>query len=110
LHRDVMAMSTGFAQQVLGITAADQSIGTPPLACTFGLGGLLCFPLSVGAAAVLLERASPESLLDAIAATGATISFTAPTFYRQMALLMRQQPGRFQTGSLRACVSAGEAL
>jgi 2-aminobenzoate-CoA ligase len=109
-HRDVMAMCTGFAQQVLGINAADQCIGTPPLAFTFGLGGLLCFPLSVGAAAVLLERASPESLLDAIAATGATISFTAPTFYRQMALLMRQQPGRFQTGSLRACVSAGEAL
>jgi 2-aminobenzoate-CoA ligase len=109
-HRDVMAMCTGFAQQVLGINAADRCIGTPPLAFTFGLGGLLCFPLSVGATAVLLERATPESLLDAIAATGATISFTAPTFYRQMALLMRQQPGRFHTGSLRACVSAGEAL
>lgn len=109
-HRDVMAMCTGFAQQVLGITAADRCIGTPPLAFTFGLGGLLCFPLSVGATTVLLERAAPESLLDAIAATGATISFTAPTFYRQMALLITQQPGRFYTGSLRACVSAGEAL
>jgi 2-aminobenzoate-CoA ligase len=109
-HRDVMAMCTGFAQQVLGIDADDRCIGTPPLAFTFGLGGLLCFPLSVRASTVLLERATPESLLDAISATGATISFTAPTFYRQMALLITQQPSRFQTGSLRACVSAGEAL
>jgi 2-aminobenzoate-CoA ligase len=109
-HRDVMAMCTGFALQVLGIRADDRCIGTPPLAFTFGLGGLLCFPLSVRASAVLLERATPESLLDTISATGATISFTAPTFYRQMALLIREHPGRFYTGSLRACVSAGEAL
>ncbi len=88
-HRDVMAMCTGFAQQVLGITADDRCIGTPPLAFTFGLGGLLCFPMSAGASAVLLEKATPESLLDAIAATGATITFTAPTFYRQMALADR---------------------
>jgi 2-aminobenzoate-CoA ligase len=59
---------------------------------------------------VLLERATPESLLDAIAQTRATISFTAPTFYRQMALLIAQRPGGFDTTSLRACVSAGEAL
>lgn len=109
-HRDVMAMCTGFARQVLGIGEADRCIGTPPLAFTFGLGGLLCFPMSVGASTVLLERATPESLLDTISATGATISFTAPTFYRQMALLIQQQPGRFYTGSLRASVSAGEAL
>ena len=109
-HRDVIAMCTGFAQQVLGITSEDRCIGTPPLAFTFGLGGLLCFPLAVHGSAVLLERATPESLLDAIAATGATISFTAPTFYRQMALLINQHPGRFDTRSLRACVSAGEAL
>ena len=109
-HRDVMAMCTGFAQQVLGITGDDRCIGTPPLAFTFGLGGLLCFPMSVRGTAVLLEKATPESLLDAIAATRATTSFTAPTFYRQMALLIAQHPGRFNTTSLRACVSAGEAL
>ena len=109
-HRDVMAMCTGFAQQVLGITREDRCIGTPPLAFTFGLGGLLCFPMSVCGSTVLLEKATPESLLDVIAATGATISFTAPTFYRQMAILIAQHPGRFNTTSLRACVSAGEAL
>ena len=109
-HRDVMAMCRGFAEQVLGITANDRCIGTPPIAFTFGLGGLVCFPMAARASVVLLERASPESLLEAIAATGATITFTAPTFYRHMAIAIREHPGRFVTSSLRVCVSAGEAL
>ncbi len=109
-HRDVMAMCDGFARQVLGTTHTDRCIGTPPLAFTFGLGGLLCFPLAARATAVLLEKSTPESLLEAIAATRATVSFTAPTFYRQMALAMQRAPDRFDTSSLRACVSAGEAL
>ena len=109
-HRDVMAMCTGFSAQVLGLRSTDRCIGTPPLAFTFGLGGLLCFPMSVGASTVLLEKATPESLLDAIAATRATVSVTAPTFYRQMALAIGQHPGKFDTTSLRTSVSAGEAL
>ncbi|WP_411279102.1 AMP-binding protein [Gemmatimonas sp.] len=109
-HRDVMAMCRGFSEQVLGITASDRCIGTPPIAFTFGLGGLVCFPMAARASVVLLERASPESLLDAVAATGATISFTAPTFYRHMAIAIREHPGRFDTASLRVTVSAGEAL
>ena len=109
-HRDVMAMCNGFSAQVLGLGSADRCIGTPPLAFTFGLGGLLCFPLAARASTVLLERATPESLLEAIGATRATVTFTAPTFYRQMALQIAQHPGRFQTASLRASVSAGEAL
>lgn len=109
-HRDVMAMCYGFAHQLLGITANDRCIGTPPIAFTFGLGAVLCFPLFARGSAVLLERATPESLLDAVAATRATIAFTAPTFYRHMALAMAQHPERFDATSLRACVSAGEAL
>lgn len=109
-HRDVMAMCHGFAAQVLRTGPGDRCIGTPPIAFTFGLGGLLCFPLAARGSAVLMERATPESLLEAIAATGATVSFTAPSFYRHMALAISQQPGRFDTMSLRACVSAGEAL
>ncbi|WP_373069103.1 AMP-binding protein [Gemmatimonas sp.] len=109
-HRDVMAMCRGFSEQLLGITANDRCIGTPPIAFTFGLGGLVCFPIAARASVVLLERASPESLLDAIAATGATISFTAPTFYRHMAIAVREHPGRYDTTSLRVAVSAGEAL
>jgi 2-aminobenzoate-CoA ligase len=74
------------------------------------LGGLLAFPLHAGAATLLSERATPESLLRAIAASQATISITAPTFYRQMALLMRESPGEFAVPSLKKSVSAGEAL
>lgn len=109
-HRDVMAMCDGFSAQVLRTSGTDRCIGTPPLAFTFGLGGLLCFPLAARGAAILVEKATPDSLLDAIQATGATVSFTAPTFYRQMALTIGREPGRWSTGSLRASVSAGEAL
>jgi 2-aminobenzoate-CoA ligase len=109
-HRDVLIMCDGFAKQVLRISRDDRCIGTPPLAFTFGLGGLLCFPMAVRASTVLLERTTPEQLLETIAATHATISFTAPTFYRHMALAVQQHPGRFDTSSLRESVSAGEAL
>lgn len=109
-HRDVMAMCDGFSAQVLRTESADRCIGTPPLAFTFGLGGMLCFPMAARGAAVLVEKASPEALLDIIAATKATVSFTAPTFYRQMALAIQREPGRWRLPSLRASVSAGEAL
>jgi 2-aminobenzoate-CoA ligase len=109
-HRDVMAMCDGFSSRVLGLGAADRCLGTPPLAFTFGLGGLLCFPMAARASTVLVEKATPESLLETIAATNATVTFTAPTFYRAMALAMRKEPARFDTASLRASVSAGEAL
>ncbi len=110
-HRDVMAMCDTFCRHVLQPTPDDVFIGTPPLAFTFGLGGLLCFPLSVGASTFLVERATPESLLQTIGACGATIVFTAPTFYRQMALLL--QASRVPStaiATLAKSVSAGEAL
>ncbi len=109
-HRDVMAMCHGFSAQLLQLTSQDRCIGTPPIAFTFGLGGLLCFPMAARGSVVLLERATPELLLEAIAATRATVTFTAPSFYRHMALAIAREPDRFDTSSLRACVSAGEAL
>lgn len=109
-HRDVMAMCDGFAKQVLKTTQDDRCIGTPPLAFTFGLGGLLCFPFAARAAAVLVEKVTPESLLEAIEQTQASVSFTAPTFYRAMSLAIKKEPQRWRTDSLRASVSAGEAL
>ena len=105
-HRDVLAICDCFPRHVLRAEADDVFIGTPPLAFTFGLGGLLLFPLRVGAAGVLVERLTPETLLGAIAEHRATVCFTAPTFYRQMAA----QAGKFALGSLRASVSAGEPL
>ena len=105
-HRDVMAICDCFPRSVLRSRRDDVFIGTPPLAFTFGLGGLLLFPLRVGAAAVLLEKLTPETLLKAIEQHRATVCFTAPTFYRQMA----QMTGAHDLASLRATVSAGEAL
>ncbi|PHV34840.1 2-aminobenzoate-CoA ligase [Janthinobacterium sp. BJB312] len=106
MHRDLLAICDCFPRSMLQVRAGDIFIGTPPLAFTFGLGGLLLFPLRFGACTVLLEKLTPESLLRAIGAYGATICFTAPTFYRQMAPLAASHDVR----SLRLCVSAGEAL
>ena len=105
-HRDVLAICDCFPRHILKSSADDLFIGTPPLAFTFGLGGLLLFPLRVGAAAVLLEKLTPEALLQAIEKYRATICFTAPTFYRQMAALA----GKYDLSSLQKSVSAGEAL
>jgi 2-aminobenzoate-CoA ligase len=105
-HRDVMAICDCFPRSVLRSQPDDTFIGTPPLAFTFGLGGLLLFPLRVGATAVLLEKLTPETLLKAIETYRATVCFTAPTFYRQMAALA----DHYDLASLRKTVSAGEAL
>ena len=111
LHRDVMAACLCFAPHVLRASADDVFIGSPPLAFTFGLGGLLLFPLHIGAATVLLPRASPPELLDAIARHGATVLVTAPTSYRAMAEAAHERRlSQAQGGTLRKCVSAGEAL
>ncbi len=105
-HRDVMASCVCWPPHVLRPVADDIFMGTPPLAFTFGLGGLLLFPLSVGASTVLLEQGGPQDLLDAITTYKATILFTAPTSYRAIAPLA----GPLRNSSLRKCVSAGEAL
>jgi len=105
-HRDVLAMCDTFARHVLRIQPDDITCGTPPLAFTFGLGGLLCFPLRVGASTVLIERYTPAQLLQAVQDFRATMTFTAPTFYRQMAELA----GQYDLTSLKTTVSAGEAL
>ena len=105
-HRDVMAICRCWPPHVLRPRADDIFIGSPPLAFTFGLGGLLLFPMTVGASTVLLEKASPQQLIDGIQQFGATVLFTAPTSYRAMAT----QGALLRTTSLRQCVSAGEAL
>jgi 2-aminobenzoate-CoA ligase len=105
-HRDVLAICRCWPPHVLRPTADDMFIGSPPLAFTFGLGGLVLFPMSVGASSVLLEKVAPPQLYEGIRDFGATILLTAPTSYRALAALghdLRALP-------LRKCVSAGEAL
>jgi 2-aminobenzoate-CoA ligase len=105
-HRDMLAICDGYSAQVLRPEPSDVFIGSPPLAFTFGLGGLMLFPFRVGATVVLLERAPPEELPGAIERHRATICFTAPTAWRGMAGMA----ARHDLSSLRKCVSAGEAL
>ena len=106
-HRDLMIIADGYAREVLGVTPEDVFVGSPPLAFTFGLGGLAIFPLRFGATATLLEDASPPNMIEIIERYRATVCFTAPTAYRVM---LRAMEGGADLGSLRAAVSAGETL
>ncbi len=105
-HRDLMTAAACWPPHVLCAEPDDRVIGSPPLAFTFGLGGLLVFPLSIGASTILVEKATPDTMPAAIAQYQATICYTSPTAYRAMALHV----GTHDLSSLRKCVSAGEAL
>jgi len=105
-HRDLIAICDCWPKSTLRASPDDLFTGSPPLAFTFGLGGLLLFPLRIGASTLLLEKAPPEALLPAIALHRATVLFTAPTSYRAMA----GHAARHDLSSLVKCVSAGEAL
>jgi 2-aminobenzoate-CoA ligase len=105
-HRDVLAMSDCFPRSTLRATEDDVFIGSPPLAFTFGLGGLATFPLRAGASTVLLETASPDTLAPAIERYGATVCFTAPTAFRAIA----GATTAYDLTSLSKCISAGETL
>ncbi len=105
-HRDMLAICDTFGKYVLRAGRDDRFIGSPPIAFTFGLGGLVLFPLRVGAAAILLEKAAPDDLLAAIGRLRATVCFTAPTAYRYMLGKLAD----YDLSSLRKCVSAGETL
>ncbi len=106
-HRDLLIIADGYAREVLNVTPEDIFIGSPPLAFTFGLGGLAIFPLRFGAAATLLENASPPNMIEIIETYKATVCFTAPTAYRAMLAAMEEGA---DLSSLRAAVSAGETL
>jgi 2-aminobenzoate-CoA ligase len=106
-HRDLLIIADGYAAEVLNVTPDDVFVGSPPLAFTFGLGGLAIFPLRFGAAAALLEQASPPNLIQIIQDHRATVCFTAPTAYRVMLKAMAEGA---DLSSLRAAVSAGETL
>lgn len=105
-HRDMIATCESFARHVLQPRASDRFIGSAPLAFTFGFGGHALFPLWAGASTVMIERAGPDDLLEAIPRYAATTLFTAPTAYR--AMLAKLPQGGLPT--LRLCVSAGETL
>lgn len=106
-HRDLLIIADGYGAEVLNVTETDVFVGSPPLAFTFGLGGLAVFPLRFGAAATLLENASPPNMIEIIEKYKATVCFTAPTAYNMMLVAMEDGA---DLSSLRAAVSAGETL
>ena len=106
-HRDLLMIADGYAKEVLKVTPDDVFVGSPPLAFTFGLGGLAIFPLRFGATATLLENAAPAEMIKIIETYKATICFTSPTAYRAMMTAMDQGA---DLSSLRLAVSAGETL
>jgi 2-aminobenzoate-CoA ligase len=103
-HRDVMSICETFSRHVLQPSSDDVFTGTPPYAFTFGLGGVLLFPLHAGASTLLVEKATPLELADLIDAHGVTICFTAPTAYKAILAAGKRVP------TLRKAVSAGEHL
>ncbi|MGW2782233.1 AMP-binding protein [Streptomyces populi] len=107
-HRDVLAIADTFSEHVLRPHEDDVFAGSPPLGFTFGLGGLVVFPLRAGACSLLLEQAGPRQMLPAIAEHRVSVLFTAPTAYR--AMLAELAESGHDIGSLRRCVSAGENL
>src|ERR1700726_3808344 len=106
-HRDLLIVADGYAREVLNVTPDDVFVGSPPLAFTFGLGGLAIFPLRFGATATLLENAAPSEMVKIIETYKATICFTSPTAYRAMMAAMDKGA---DLSSLRLAVSAGETL
>lgn len=105
-HRDMLAICDAYGRNVLRASPEDRFIGSPPLAFTFGLGGIVLFPFRIGASTVLIEKAGPADLLPAIARFRASVVFTAPTAYRAM---LPHLPDH-DVSCLRKCVSAGEPL
>jgi len=105
-HRDILAVCDTFSKHVLKPEAGDIFCGSPPLGFTFGLGGLLLFPMRAAASTLLLPKISAEGLLRSIERHRCTICFSAPTLYRSMLGFVP----RFNLASLGKCVSAGESL
>ena len=110
-HRDVLAACETWPRHVLCATMDDIVMGSPPLAFTFGLGGMLMFPMWARASVYFPDVAySPETMARLMFESGATICYTAPTFYRQMAPFIKALRAERGEPALRVCVSAGEAL
>lgn len=105
-HRDIMSMVHTFSNHIVNPSPDDIFAGSPPLAFTFGLGGMLIFPLAARASTVLEPKPGPDALLDQVVNFKVTTLFTAPTAYRAM----MSKLGDKDISSLHTCVSAGETL
>ena len=110
LQPDMIWSADTYGRHILGLTDADRTFTVSPLFHAYGLGNGVFFPFRVGACSVYKpERPTPDLVYGLITSERPSILFTAPTFYA--ALLAYPEAGfRYDLSSLRACVSAGEAL
>ncbi|MBA5793787.1 AMP-binding protein [Flavobacterium sp. xlx-214] len=105
-HKDILNICEAFPAFSLQPTPKDVFTGTPPIGFTFGLGGLVLFPMYYGASTVLIEKPNPDILLQTIEKYEVTVCFTAPTAWR----ILTEKSKDYNISSLRKCVSAGETL
>ncbi|HJS86183.1 MAG TPA: benzoate-CoA ligase family protein [Acetobacteraceae bacterium] len=110
VHGSLRATAETYGAQVLGIQADDVVFSAAKLFFAYGLGNAMTFPMSVGAAAVLLpDRPTPDAVLATMRRFQPTIFGGVPTLYA--ALLAHPKLGRGAgSARLRRCISAGEAL
>jgi benzoate-CoA ligase family protein len=107
-HGSVQVVCETYGQQVLGIRPGDRCLSAAKAFFAYGLGNSVLFPMSVGAASVLLPPPSrPDLIAETAAAYGATLFFGGPTFFANM--LRGGMPADALAG-VRLAASAGEAL
>ena len=108
-HRDIVETCVNYAVDTLGMEGSDVCFSAAKLFFAYGLGNAMTFPLWAGATAVLSDqRPTPEMTFDVIQQFKPTIYFGVPTLYAAQLRAMERATPDFS--SLRACVSAGEAL
>jgi 4-hydroxybenzoate-CoA ligase len=110
VHANLRATADTYGAQVLGIRADDVVYSAAKLFFAYGLGNSMTFPMSVGAAAVLLpQRPTADAVLEVMRRARPTIFCGVPTLYAALLAHPALGPGA-GSGRLRLCVSAGEAL
>jgi benzoate-CoA ligase family protein len=107
-HASVRVVCETYGSQVLGIRPDDRCLSAAKAFFAYGLGNSVLFPMSAGAAAVLVPSpAKPDLVAEAAAKYGATLFFAGPTFFANM--LRAGLPPDALAG-VRLAASAGEAL
>src|SRR5437763_5642657 len=108
-HGDIGVTVDRYASNVLRISGADVCYSTTKLFHAYGLGNSLSFPLSVGACSTLVKgRSTPYRIFETVARVRPPLFFSVPALYAAMV----KAPGGSEVdfSSVRACVSAAEAL
>ena len=109
LQRDMVVTSELYGVRALGVREDDVSYSAGKLFFAYGLGNSMTFPLWTGSTAVLDDRRpTPDTTFETIETFKPTLYFGAPTLYAAQLAALEKKPRDFS--SIRACVSAAEAL